>query len=170
MAEVWNIYFRKIFPDFHQISAYLFRNTKKRTLKTGNFVKQLISPGAQWGGARGTQFPGRQFTMGTLDHCRGAELLLEAPKSPNNVTSTFLIQSICFRKNSDLTIGAPNLDHGGAGSTRGGAPNLCFAPGAIKPRYAPGYRWAYSSLFKHIIYTFCMHRYHTRVFLNFDKR
>jgi len=23
---------------------------------------------------------------------------------------------------------------------QGGAPNLCFAPGAIKPRYAPGYR------------------------------
>ena len=129
MAEVWNIYFRKIFPDFHQISAYLFRNTKKRTLKTGNFVKQLISPGAQWGGARGTQFPGRQFTMGTLDHCRGAELLLEAPKSPNNVTSTFLIQSICFRKNSDLTIGAPNLDHGGAGSTRGGR-RICVLPRA----------------------------------------
>jgi len=27
--------------------------------------------------------------MWALDHCRGAELLLEAPKSPNNVTSTF---------------------------------------------------------------------------------
>jgi len=27
--------------------------------------------------------------MGALNHCRGAELLLKAPKSPNNVTSTF---------------------------------------------------------------------------------
>jgi len=45
--------------------------------------------GRNEGGARGAQFPGRQFTMGALNHCRGAELLLEAPKSPKNVTSTF---------------------------------------------------------------------------------
>jgi len=68
----------------------------------------------------------------------GAELLLEAPKSPNNVTSTFF-----------NTVKLPSkelrLDHGGAKlrswgrqtSTMGGAgsttevPNLFFAPGAI---------------------------------------
>jgi len=35
-------------------------------------------------------------------------------------------QQICLRKNSDLTIGAPNFGHGGAGSTRGTL-NLFFA-------------------------------------------
>ena len=40
-------------------------------------------------GGKGAQFPGCQFTMEALNHCRGAELLLAAPKNPNNATSTF---------------------------------------------------------------------------------
>jgi len=68
--------------------------------------------------------------MGALNHCGGAELLMEAPKSPNNVTSTFFNTVNLPSKDLRLTIGAPNFDHGGAGSTRG-APNLFFAPGAI---------------------------------------
>ena len=52
-------------------------------------LQVLWSRGVTRWGARGAQFPGRQFTMWPLDHCRGAELLLEAPKSPNSVTSTF---------------------------------------------------------------------------------
>jgi len=34
----------------------------------------------QMSNKRGSQIPGRQFTMGLLNHCSGAELLLEAPK------------------------------------------------------------------------------------------
>jgi len=61
--------------------------------------------------------------MGVLNHCRGAELLLEAPKSPNNVTSSFF-----------NTVNLPSkelrFDHRGAGLTRG-VPNLFIALGAI---------------------------------------
>jgi len=40
-------------------------------------------------GARGALFPGRRITIGAPNHCGGAEWLREAPKSPNNVASTF---------------------------------------------------------------------------------
>jgi len=68
--------------------------------------------------------------MGALNHCRGAELLLEAPKSPNYVTSTFFNTVNLPSKELRFEHRAPNFDHGGNGSTRG-APNLFFAPGAI---------------------------------------
>jgi len=68
--------------------------------------------------------------MGTLNHCRGAELLREAPKSPNNFTSTFFNTVNLVSKELRFAHGESNVDHGGAGSTTG-APNLFFAPGAI---------------------------------------
>jgi len=46
-------------------------------------------------GDQEAQFPGRRITM-------------EAPKSPNNVTS-ISVQYICFRKTSGSNMGAPNL-------------------------------------------------------------
>jgi len=45
--------------------------------------------------------------MGTLNHCGGAELLREAPKSPNNVTSTFF-------NTVNLLSKELRFDHGGA--------------------------------------------------------
>jgi len=62
-----------------------------RRIKKGRDVTKsdACAQGRNEGGARGAQFPGHQFTMGTLNHCKGAELLMEAPKNPNNVTSTF---------------------------------------------------------------------------------
>ena len=70
------------------------------------------------GVTRGAQFPGRQFTMGALSHCRGAELLLEVPKSPNNVTSSFF-----------NTVNLPSkelgFDHGGAKRRPWGC-RICF--------------------------------------------
>jgi len=81
-------------------------------------------------GSNGVQFPGRQFTMGTLNHCRGAKLLMEVPKSPNNVTSTVF-------DTVNLPSKEVSFDHRGVSSTRG-APNLLFALGAIQPHYAPG--------------------------------
>jgi len=81
-------------------------------------------------GARGAQFPGRQFTMGALNHCGSC------PKVPTMLQVLSSIQQICFRKSSGSTMEVPNFDHRGAGSTTG-APNLFFAPGAIEPRYGP---------------------------------
>jgi len=49
----------------------------------------FCADGVNMGVTRGAQFHGRQFTMGALNHCWGAELLREAPKSPNTITSTF---------------------------------------------------------------------------------
>jgi len=74
-------------------------------------------------GVRRAQFPGRQFTMCALNHCGGAEVLREPPKSPNNVTRTFFNTVKLLSKEL-------RFDHGGAGSITG-ASNLFFAPGAI---------------------------------------
>ena len=73
---------------------------------------------------------GGHNSLGALNHCRGVELLLEAPKSPNNVTSTFF-----------NTVNLPSkelrFDHRGAKPRPWarrfdqGAPNLLFAPDAI---------------------------------------
>ena len=97
------------------------------------FLKILyphMGPGAKREGARGARFPGRQFTMRTLNHCGNAELLREPPKSPKNVTSTFLSTENLLSKGRRFHHCRPNFDHGGAGSTTG-APNLFLAPGAI---------------------------------------
>jgi len=60
--------------------------------------------------------------MGALNYCRGAELLLEAPKSPNNVTSTFF-----------NTVNLPSkelrFDHWGA-KLRPWGRRICFLPRA----------------------------------------
>ena len=40
-------------------------------------------------GARGAQFHGRRITLGSLKYCTGRRMIVEAPKSHNNVTSTF---------------------------------------------------------------------------------
>jgi len=79
-------------------------------------------------GAKGAQFPGRQLTMGVLNHCGGAELLREPPKSPNNVTSTFFNTANYFSKElrfhhggAKLRIWGRRFDHGGA--------KLVFCPG-----------------------------------------
>ena len=83
--------------------------------------------GVTTGGARVAQFPGRQITMGAVPqkfplpyrrgrsyHCGGTELLREAPKSPNNVTSTFF-------NTVNLLPKKLRFDHGGA--------KLDFCPG-----------------------------------------
>jgi len=49
-------------------------------------------------GAKGAQFPGRQITMGALNHCGGGR------KVP--ITC---FKCICFRKTSGSNMGAPNL-------------------------------------------------------------
>ena len=68
-------------------------------------------------GARVAQFPGRHFTMGTLNHCGGAELLRDPPKSPNSVAITFFNTVNLLSKELRFDHGAPNL--------------FFFAPGAI---------------------------------------
>jgi len=57
-----------------------------------------------------------------------AESLQGAPKSPNNVTSTFFNTAHFFQKTSGSKMGAPNL---------------LLALGAIEPRYAPANTFAY---------------------------
>ena len=55
-------------------------------------IGNLIGPyvrGRNDGRARWAQIPGRQITLGAPNYCSGAEWLLGALKSPNNVTSTF---------------------------------------------------------------------------------
>jgi len=60
--------------------------------------------------------PGANSLWGALNHCGSAELLREAPKSPNNVTSTFF-------NTVNLLPKELRFDHW--------APNLFVAPGAI---------------------------------------
>jgi len=74
-------------------------------------------------GEKGAQIPGCQFTG-------GAEFLLEAPKSPNNVTSTFFntinlpSKELRFdRRDAKLRPWGRRFDQGGV--------EFCFSPGAI---------------------------------------
>ena len=58
---------------------------------------------------KGTQFQGRRITMVALNHCGGAEWLRGAPKSPNNVTSTFLNTVHLLPKDLKFEHGGPKL-------------------------------------------------------------
>jgi len=71
---------------------------------------------------KGAQFHGRRITLGTLKYSKGCRMIVGAPKSPNNVTSTFSKTVHLLPKDSGSNMGAPNL---------------LLAPGAIYPRYAP---------------------------------
>jgi len=66
--------------------------------------------------------------MGALDHCRGAELLLEAPKSPNNVTSTFFNTVNLPSKELRIDHGGAKLRPWGRRFDQGGA-EFVFCPG-----------------------------------------
>jgi len=79
-------------------------------------------------GGKGAQFPGRQFTMGALNHCRDAELLREAPTSPNNVTSTFFNTVHLPSKELIFNHGRGKLRSWGRRIDQGGA-ELVFCPG-----------------------------------------
>jgi len=81
-------------------------------------------------GARGEQFPGLQFTMGALNHCGGVELLREPPKSPNNVTSTFLSTVNLLSKELRFHHGGAKLRPRGRRFDHRSA-KLVLAPGAI---------------------------------------
>ena len=78
-------------------------------------------------GERGAQFPGRQFTMRELNHCEGAELLREPPKSPNNLTSTFFNTVNLLLKELRCNHGGAKLRPWGASLATGGA-KLVFCP------------------------------------------
>ena len=73
-------------------------------------LKMLVCSRGETRGERGHKYP-------------GAELLRGAPRSPNNVTSTFF-------NAVDLPLKDISFEHE--------APNLLLAPGAVLPRYAPG--------------------------------
>ena len=72
------------------------------------------------GGQRGRNSTGAESLWGT-EILRERQMIVGAPKSPNNVTSISSIQYICFRKNSGSNMGALNL---------------LLAPGTIYPRFA----------------------------------
>jgi len=108
--------------------AYLSDTSSHRR----NFVKSewaaAVSSRGVTRGSRGAQFPGRQFTMGALNHCKGAELLLEAPKRPNNVTSTFLYTVNLPSKELRFDHRDAKLRPWGRRSDQGGA-EFVFCPG-----------------------------------------
>jgi len=79
-------------------------------------------------GARGAQFPRRQFTMGLLNHCGGIELLREPPKSPNNVSSTFFNTANLLSEELRFYHGGAKLRPWGCRFDHGGA-KLVFCPG-----------------------------------------
>ena len=65
----------------------LLRNEAMRLIKPNDVtVRKAVVPGRNEGGA-----------------------IPRAPKSPNNVTSTFIIQYVCFRKTLISNMGVPNL-------------------------------------------------------------
>jgi len=73
-------------------------------------------------GARGAQFPGRQFTMGALNHYGGAEKSQQYYKYFNTVN--LLSNKLRFdHGGAKLRPWGRQFDHGGA--------KLVFAPGAI---------------------------------------
>jgi len=94
-----------------------------------NITKQWCQLRGATRGGKGGTILGAPIYDGALNYCRGVELLLEAPKSPNNVTSTFF-----------NTVKLPSkelrLDHGGAKLRPWGAPvrpqrcQICFLPRA----------------------------------------
>ena len=78
--------------------------------------KAFLEQGRNEKGARRAQFPGRQSLWGRRMTAGDAKWLRRAPKSPNNVASTFFNAVHLLPK--DL-----GFEHG--------APNLFLAPGAI---------------------------------------
>jgi len=87
---------------------------------------QVSQPGTQRGGLRGT-------ISRAPNHYGGAEWLREAPKSPNNVASTFF-NTVHLLPTSDANMGrafACDLRFEEASGSKQGTPNLLLAPGAI---------------------------------------
>jgi len=78
-----------------------------------------ISRGVKRG--KGGAIPRAPNHSGGTEILRERQMIVGAPKSPNNVTSISSIQYICFRKNSGSNMGALNL---------------LLAPGTIYPRFA----------------------------------
>jgi len=106
--------FHKYFQNFFQANKKKMRcfwwPVLQQFHKSLTIVKyHVASKGVTRG--KGAQFPGRQITMGTPNHCG------EAPKSPSNVTNTFCNTDCLLPK--DL-----KFEHGGAKLASGPGRNL----------------------------------------------
>jgi len=82
-------------------------------------------------GEQGGEIPRAPIQYGGAESLQGRRITAGGAEKSQQCHKYFLQYSkFAFERIPDLTIGAPNFDHGGAGSTRG-ASNLFFAPGAI---------------------------------------
>ena len=87
-----------------------WRSLKDPVLSSTTSAPTLLEWPCQQGrndGGKGEQFPGRWIPVGALNHCGGRLMIVRAPKSLNNVTSTFLNTVQLVTKNL-------RLEHGGA--------------------------------------------------------
>jgi len=105
-----------------------------------NITKQWCQLRGATRGARGAQFSGRQFTMGALNYCRGVEWLLEVPKSPNNVISTFFNTVNLPSKELRFAHGGAKLRPWGRRFDHGGA-EFVFFPGRHLTSLRPCASW-----------------------------